>query len=564
MMLLNLRCGLYVRRSREEHQEGSVEVQTGEGRAWILREGGTLDPAHVFVDGDHGRAEFKRRPGLLALLAAAERRAIDAVVVRDESRLGGDALRVGLIVRDLIESGTRVFYYYSREEVRLGGAVDNLLLMARNFGAEWEREKIAQRTHEHLLTKARRGLVVGGRCYGYDQVEIKEGDRRLRVEYVLNETQAAIVREIFKRYAAGEGLRAIAKALNVRGVPPPRAGKRGTGSWSTSAIWAMLRRERYAGVLVWGKAEKAYRKGTRVRLARPAEEWVRVERPDLRIVDESTWHAVQARARRVGPVDPRGRVGGRPPRYMLTGFLRCAECSGPVCATRGRDGTTAIQVYTCAWRRSRGETVCNNTSRRPVAVIDRAVIEWIGEHVLSDRLVRDVMAEIHRRLHERTRPGAPEVAELRRQVAALRAEIARLVEAIATSAEAPAPIVGAVAGRQARLDELEEQLRQATAPEGAVRLELRRIEEACARRLADFRALLAKGGEAARKVLGALLAGPLRATAIDTPEGRRWSIEGATHAGWLLAGDLDPNSASPAGSHKFGSMRLAEVPRLVA
>jgi DNA invertase Pin-like site-specific DNA recombinase len=68
----------------------------------------------------------------------------------------------------------------------------------RNFAAELEREKIASRTREHLMTKARAGYNAGGRCYGYDNVEIRDGERRTRVEYVINPEQAKIVREIFE------------------------------------------------------------------------------------------------------------------------------------------------------------------------------------------------------------------------------------------------------------------------------------------------------------------------------------------------------------------------------
>jgi site-specific DNA recombinase len=103
------------------------------------------------------------------------------------------------------------------------------MIAARSFAAELEREKTAQRTHEHLLTKARRGLVADGRVYGYDNVEVNNGDRRTHVEYKINEKEAAIVREIFERYASGEGLRTLVKRLNERGIAPPRAGKRGTG-----------------------------------------------------------------------------------------------------------------------------------------------------------------------------------------------------------------------------------------------------------------------------------------------------------------------------------------------
>ncbi|HSN99294.1 MAG TPA: hypothetical protein VLS89_13455, partial [Candidatus Nanopelagicales bacterium] len=69
------------------------------------------------------RAEFKKRPGLLALLNAAEARAFDVVVTRDETRLGGDTYRTGIVIQDLLDHGARLFYYFTGEEVRLDGAV---------------------------------------------------------------------------------------------------------------------------------------------------------------------------------------------------------------------------------------------------------------------------------------------------------------------------------------------------------------------------------------------------------------------------------------------------------
>ncbi|HSN99293.1 MAG TPA: hypothetical protein VLS89_13450 [Candidatus Nanopelagicales bacterium] len=41
------------------------------------------------------------------------------------------------------------------------------------------------------MTKARRGLNVGGRVFGYDNVENNAGDRRAHVEYRINEEQKA-------------------------------------------------------------------------------------------------------------------------------------------------------------------------------------------------------------------------------------------------------------------------------------------------------------------------------------------------------------------------------------
>ena len=44
--------------------------------------------------------------------------------------------------------------------------------------------KTAERTREALELKARRGLNVGGRCYGYDNVRTVDADGRGRTTYV--------------------------------------------------------------------------------------------------------------------------------------------------------------------------------------------------------------------------------------------------------------------------------------------------------------------------------------------------------------------------------------------
>jgi hypothetical protein len=58
---------------------------TNEATSYIKRKGGTLSSAHIYVDDAISRAEFKKRPGLIAVLVAASDGAFDAVVTRDES-----------------------------------------------------------------------------------------------------------------------------------------------------------------------------------------------------------------------------------------------------------------------------------------------------------------------------------------------------------------------------------------------------------------------------------------------------------------------------------------------
>jgi hypothetical protein len=48
---------------------------------------------------------------------------------------------------------------------------------------------------------------------------------------VIDETEAAIVREIFESWAAGDSVARIVRALNARCVPSPRG-----GTWAVSAV----------------------------------------------------------------------------------------------------------------------------------------------------------------------------------------------------------------------------------------------------------------------------------------------------------------------------------------
>jgi len=162
------RAAVYARRSTDEHQEASLDVQQEEALRYAQSKGWSVHPAHIYLEDAVSRAEFKKRPPLIAMMNAAEAGAFDAVIARDETRLGGDTFRTGILIQNLIDCGVRLFYHYTDEEVRLDGATEKFMVAVRNFAAELEREKISQRTHEHLLNKARKGLVAGGLVFGYD------------------------------------------------------------------------------------------------------------------------------------------------------------------------------------------------------------------------------------------------------------------------------------------------------------------------------------------------------------------------------------------------------------
>src|SRR5688572_1909357 len=139
-----------------------------------------------------------------------------------------------------------------------------------------------------MRQKAEQGFVTGGIVFGYDNHRIGKG----QVTRTINEAEAAVVRQIYERFAAGDGARSIAAALNAAGVPSPRAQQGRPSGWSASTVRAVLERPLYRGEIVYGRMKRgcgrelgkrsAREKGM---IARPEESWLRRDAPELRIID---------------------------------------------------------------------------------------------------------------------------------------------------------------------------------------------------------------------------------------------------------------------------------------
>lgn len=94
-------------------------------------------------------------------------------------------------------------------------------------------------------------------------------------------------------YAAGLGFKRIADMLNKEHVASPRSGR----GWAVSGVREMLHRELYRGVVIWNRSQKIVRGGTKKQRLRAADEWLRLDAPELRIVSEELWGSCPSPAR---------------------------------------------------------------------------------------------------------------------------------------------------------------------------------------------------------------------------------------------------------------------------
>jgi hypothetical protein len=76
-------------------------------------------------------------------------------------------------------------------------------------------------------------------------------------------------------------------------APTPRKGT--PVGWSPSSVREVLYRPLYRGEVIYNQTRRRDREGTTTWAPRPDSEWLRVERPELRIVAADVWTATRAR-----------------------------------------------------------------------------------------------------------------------------------------------------------------------------------------------------------------------------------------------------------------------------
>jgi site-specific DNA recombinase len=398
---------------------------------------GDLRLVKLYEDiGWSGREGSKRRPQFEAMLDAAGAGSFDTLIVPKLSRFGR-SLRENVQAYDrLARAGCSIVFLDLG--VDTSTSTGKLLRNIFTSLAEWESDLISDRWKDTHSFLARRGRPSGSVPFGYGyDAEAKEQRPR--------EPEASVVREIFTRYANGEGIRPIARDLERRGV----RGMRGATRWAPT-IGYVLDNMTYVGVRLWQDEEIP---GT----------W----EP---IIDRGLWDRVQAL--RQATVDrPAFRTGT--PRALLSGLLRCGRCGEPMwhvgdryrCSTfMRRRGCASNAVKAAKAERLAGEAFLGHLSephRRRAAAKGKALVAGRQSENAAAALRREI-GDVDRQIESLVAkaaesPGPAFEAAFRRRATELedrRAELEAQAARLAVDAEQEERRRGALRELQAQLADL--------------------------------------------------------------------------------------------------------------
>ena len=379
------RAAAYLRRSTDDKQADSIEIQREEVQQYADRNGYKI-VAFYIDDGISGhnvdRDEFVR------MIERAENSDdFQYVLVRHQSRFA--RFRPAKTIRyldRLDDAGVRLVTT-KQGEIDVNDLAQFLMASIEAQTDHTYSKTLSELTIRGQARKAQQGYSAGQAApFGYDRMLVNEnGEHQQRIPAGTkvakpdgwhttfvpgNPDHVAVVKAIFAEFLDGKSPWSIAKQLNDCGTPSPRGRK-----WSKGTIRSILENRIYAGDFQWnkrregkfhslqnGKAiprrrseaapKKTGRRKTAV-LQNDSEDWLIVENTHEAIIDKSDWLEVQLRLHKLSdnPHPNRGVAASGGYRYALSGLVYCecgAKMHGRIFRRRKNGKEFTQRKYVCS------------------------------------------------------------------------------------------------------------------------------------------------------------------------------------------------------------------------
>lgn len=270
------------------------------------------DFVEMYFDEGISGTKIDKRDGLKRLLQDCENGKVDFILTKSISRFSRNALDCLEIVRRFID--LNVFIEFEKENINTQTMDGELMLSILSSLAESESRSLSQNTKWGIEKRFQNGTYkIGYPPFGYDWVN---------GAMVINEDQAAVVKEIFADVLKGESTGAIAERLNQQGVTTKR-GK----TWHGTTIRGIIKNEKYIGDALFGKTFTDDSFKRKVNRGDKNQYFMKGHHPA--IIDKETFEQAQqmlvqnAKSKNIVQDDDKYQN-----RYSFSGILKCGECGG--------------------------------------------------------------------------------------------------------------------------------------------------------------------------------------------------------------------------------------------
>ena len=353
----------YIRVSDERQDEYSPDSQLKKIREYAAREGYQIPEEFVFYDDGISGRDVKKRDDFNRMIAIAKEKThpFDIIYVWKFSRFARSQEQAILFKNLLRKCGVSVV---SVSEPLPEGPFGSLIERVIEWMDEFYSINLSAEVQRGMTEKVSRGEPVVPPPIGYI---MKEGRYYPDVESGAVE----VVREIFERYANGEGMRQIVSTFHDRGIKTKKG-----AAIDNKRISYILQNSCYIGKIRYSTD------GSQAFSNRQYDNESIMEVDGLHesIIDIELWNKVQKRIAQVKATYPKFSKREQPIPYMLKGMVRCSNCGGTLslCGVKsGKSRTPSLQC--CNYARGSCKTSHSITMPRLEAAFIEGLEQALGE-----------------------------------------------------------------------------------------------------------------------------------------------------------------------------------------
>ena len=388
-----LRVAAYCRVSTDdEEQLTSYEAQVSyytdkitSNPDWVM--------ADVFADEGKTGTSVKSRKDFQRMIRQCRRGKIDLILTKSLSRFARNTLDTVKYTRELRQLGIPVIF--EKENLNSISWESEFLLTLYGAFAQSESESISKNVSWGKRQAMKEGKVTIQYKHLLGYIRGADGKPEIVPD------QAEIIRFIFKRYLAGDTLRAIKAQLEAEQVPYIT----GEVAWNLSTLQSILQNEKYCGDVIMQKTfrKDCISKETVVNTGQLPKYWT--QNHHEAIVSREIFDAVQEEtARRKAMASgtkksaPTG-LGKYSSKHALTGLLICGECGTPYRRVVWSQKGMKRPVWRCVNRLDHGKTLCKHSPTLDEKPLQEAVLAAVNilmsrKDELSNGVVSEMIQEL--------------------------------------------------------------------------------------------------------------------------------------------------------------------------
>ena len=301
------------------------------------------------------------REGIDKIYEVVEAGKIEAIIVKDLSRLGRHRTQTALFIDYLREHDVRVLS--ATENIDTFNENDDLIIGFKGLVNDFYARDGSRRVRTGYRQKQKEGIVTIP-PFGYFK------DKNTKKVVVVEES-AETVRLIFSAYVGGSGMKAIARTLNKqrrktpalmqmellnKRLPNTQDGILKKYLWDATMVARILRDESYIGTLICHKSERNKINKT-FRFTDPEEQF-RHENYLPMIVTREIWE--QAQALLAERKEKNVRAGTNRGILRYGGLLRCKDCGRTFIGKRIKLKSGERVAYVCDTYHRYGKEHCSS------------------------------------------------------------------------------------------------------------------------------------------------------------------------------------------------------------